>query len=928
MKRLVRISRLLGGLALLTSSLLSGPAQAAPGDLDPGFAGTGTARLGFGCSDDVARGLAVQSDGKHVVVGSSRVIVNGFPTDAVTLLRYHTDETLDASFGAGGTVVTEIASGDAAAHAVAIQADGKIVVAGYAHVGGDDDFLVARYLADGALDPSFDGDGIATTELGATDRANAMLLQSDGKILVVGVTGGGGSVGLVRYLSNGSLDTSFDGDGKVTASGGAGSGIALQPDGKILVAASTGGFRVFRFLTSGAPDATFDGDGNAVISMGSGSCYAVAYQLGDGTHANPDRIVAAGSGTGPSGSSFALVRLTLAGALDASFDGDGIAFTNLTSGTDIARAVRVLRNINGPFAIVAGGAAGLSASASDFGVVRYHMNGTLDTAFDGDGIAITSFGADMDEPHGMTLVGATLVMVGATERNPNNRDFALVGRNVTSGALEPSYDGDGLMTIDVRDRNAAARAVAHQADGRIVVAGSRHNGAENDLVLARFHEDGTLDASFGVAGKVIWTTSPDDEARAVAIQPDGRIVVAGWSSAGILVLRFDADGDLDATFDPDPVPAVDLVGDVAIQPDGRIVVAGATSGASTDIAVIRYLANGTLDASFDGDGLATTAVSTGNEAAYAVEIQPDGKIVVAGYAEVGGTQDFALVRYQANGALDHSFGSFGRVATHFGATDVGVAMALQPDGRIVVAGYTANASFDAVDFAVARYGATGALDVGFDGDGKVTTAIGFGVEYAMGVGIQPDGKIVAAGPTVIGAGADFGLVRYAADGALDAGYGSGGKTLVDFGAGGHDIAAAMSLDDLGRAVVVGQANTRFAIARVLGDPEPVSVPESDVLAGRHRIVSVTPNPGAGRQSFAVELARAETGLSLNVFSVAGQRVFRRELPDLAAGVHRVEWDGRVFRGALAPPGVYLARLEGGAATRRLDAGTMRVVRIR
>jgi uncharacterized delta-60 repeat protein len=201
---------------------------------------------------------------------------------------------------------------------------------------------------------------------------------------------------------------------------------------------------------------------------------------------------------------------------------------------------------------------------------------------------------------------------------------------------------------------------------------------------------------------------------------------------------------------------------VAIQSDGKIVVAGfERNGISNfDFALVRYNTDGSLDTNFDSDGKVTTAIGSGTDSAYSVAIQSDGKIVVAGYSDNGSNDDFALVRYNTDGSLDTNFDSDGKVTTEVGSSDdYAESVAIQSDGKIVAAGYSSNGGNN--DFALVRYNTDGSLDTSFDSDGKVTTAIGSASDFARSVAIQSDGKIVVAGYSDNGSNADFALVRYA-----------------------------------------------------------------------------------------------------------------------------------------------------------------------
>jgi uncharacterized delta-60 repeat protein len=290
---------------------------------------------------------------------------------------------------------------------------------------------------------------------------------------------------------------------------------------------------------------------------------------------------------------------------------------------------------------------------------------------------------------------------------------------------------------------------------------------------------GDLDTTFGTGGKVI-TDFPetDDEAFAVAIQPDGKIVVAGPTvvdgAVDFGLARYKLDGSLDVSFGTGGKVTTDFSGSqsiataVAIQRDGKIVVAGLTdAGGVPDFALARYNPDGSLDPTFGTGGQVTTDFSGGNDQAFGVAIQSDGKIVVAGVATI----DFALVRYNPDGSLDTRFGTGGKVTTDFsGDSDHAHGVAIQPDGKIVVAG---TAGF--AEFALARYNTDGTLDTGFRTDGKLTTDFSGGIEQAHGVAIQPDGKIVVVGV----AGEDFALARYNGDGTLDTSFSSDGKVITE-----------------------------------------------------------------------------------------------------------------------------------------------------
>jgi len=332
------------------------------------------------------------------------------------------------------------------------------------------------------------------------------------------------------------------------------------------------------------------------------------------------------------------------------------------------------------------------------------------------------------------------------------------------GDLDSSFSGDGRQTTDFAGGYDSGNAVAVQADGKIVVAGSANQSAEpgsgRDFALARYNADGSLDGSFGNGGRQTTDfAGGDDAGRAMAVQADGRIVVAGSSDPGFALARYDADGSLDGSFSGDGRQTTAIGGwgraggrALALQADGRIVVAGHSyQGGATgeDFALARYNADGSLDGSFSGDGTQTTDFAGGNEYGNGVVVQAGGRIVVAGHSEPG---SFALARYNADGSLDGSFAGGGKQTTDFsGGRAVGTAVAVQPDGKIVVAGFE--------PFVLARYNADGSLDSSFSGDGRQTTEFG-GFAAGNAVAVQADGRIVVAGNSGSFADYDFALARY------------------------------------------------------------------------------------------------------------------------------------------------------------------------
>ncbi len=382
--------------------------------------------------------------------------------------------------------------------------------------------------------------------------------------------------------------------------------------------------------------------------------------------------------------------------------------------------------------------------------------GELDTSFGDEGILATALG----EANALAVQADGKFLVGGYQTGANGYDFALT-RYEADGSVDTTFGGTGTVVLDFAGGNDVINAVIVQPDGKILVAGYAYDSAgQSDFALARYDWYGSLDTDFGTEGKLILDfDGEDDGAWSVALQSDGKIVVAGYAvptagQSNFALARFDAYGELDTDFGTDGTRITDFAAGadrayaLAIQPDDKIVVAGyANETAGGDnFALVRYEKDGALDGTFDADGMLTTDFAGSGDRAYAVAIQQDGKIVVAGRAEDGlGGVDFALARYEENGTLDTTFDADGMLTTDFGGNEnYAYALAIQADGKIVVAGYT-NEATGGDNFALSRYEENGTLDTTFGTSGKLTTDFGSTSERANALAILPDGRILVAG---------------------------------------------------------------------------------------------------------------------------------------------------------------------------------------
>lgn len=821
------------------------------GALDPVFGRNGTVYTSFTQRSDQSYATAIQPDGKILVAGYVVAQEDGGinPHKDFAVARYNPDGTLDATFGGGDGIATASFndsnhpsnSFDDVARAVAVQPDGKIVAVGYTYTwlieinntwtnagGYHYDLAIARFNADGTLDPTFHNDGMRSynallltttfeygpysTRAASWEEFNSVVIlddgricgagsferierivvnqrdvwdlsksgyarcfnsdgslgafipvnnhpgmpsvepfnlgqtgsivkQTDGKILITGVDklqGIGSYYYVRRYNANLTLDNTFAGDGELATQFLA-NDAAVQNDGKVVIGGDTA---MARFNPDGMPDSTFAGNGTAAVGFGIKS-----------VEIQPDgKIIGVGYKAAAAGNEyeFAVTRFNFDGTPDTSFDGDGVATVSF-SGTPLPAFVKVSSALQTNGKIIVTG----SSSIDDFVVARFNPDGSLDSFFGDDGKVVTPISGSYEKANAVAIQSDGKIVAAGFSTADAVSSFA-VARYNPNGSLDTSFDADGRVLTAVSGNNSCeAHDAAIQDDGKIIAAGYCVISSNRDFALTRYNSDGALDASFGTGGKII--TSAGNTIYGVAVQPDGMIVAAGSgtknSVTGIAVARYTADGVLDNSFGGDGMVVLDFgtndtATDVKLQSDGKILVAGESSGGN--FIILRLDSAGILDNSFDGDGIATTDFAGGADGAKSLIIQPDGKIIAAGYGTVNSNAEFALAKYNADGSLDTSFGIGGKTITPIGSHfDQIEAIALQTDGKPVVTGYrqTFNSATTTYlfDFVLARYNADGTLDTSFDGDGILIKSFAAASDAGNDIAVQADGGIVTAG---------------------------------------------------------------------------------------------------------------------------------------------------------------------------------------
>jgi len=827
----MHITRLAAGSVAGLALAFSTAVAARPGDLDPTF-GTGGvyAPAPYQANETVSAGTGTA---ERWVTG---VAVRGGGAGHLYVAKFNASGALDAAFGNGGKAMLrwDHASGGAA---IARQADGKIVVAGSAWVGSITKMLVVRFNADGTLDTAFGTNGATTVNPFGYSTATALSIAPDGKIVVAGYAVLGSSDMVVfRVTSTGALDPTFGTGGVKTLDfrGGLDNAIGVQVlgDGKILVAGigaqssanANFDFAVARLNDDGSVDTGFGPFGhNGLALYDVGGAYDGATDLG--FHGASPVLLGSSTRTGQSNSELSVLKLTAGGLPDAAFGTNGAAF--------VAGAGSLFA---GRMAVLADGKVVVSSTSRLF--ARLTAAGALDAAFGTAGVHQET------EPSLLSL--ATMIPAGdGTITTFGTRYFyapqyttdAALVRYTATGTRDGGFGTNGIASANLFTMSLDARAVALGPTGKVHVAGTLSDAHDVDAAVARLTAGGAVDG-YGAAGVAAVALGATDEiANALVVLGDGSVVLAGRSvnlgTGSFLLAKFNDGGQSAGTFGNGGRTTHTMgIGyaeafALAQQPDGKFVAAGyAVVGAgNNDFALARYDANGYLDATFGTGGVVVTPFGALSDVAQAVAVQPDGKIVAAGYTRIGSLFDIAVARYNADGSLDATFGTGGKAVIPASASnDQGAALALKRDGRILVAGFALAGANE--NIAVVRLTAAGALDTTFGTNGVATVDIAGGADRAWGMALQRNGKILLAGQGHDGAGIAFVAVRLHDDGARDASFGTNGVRTIDVGPAG-DFGRAVAVQPDGRIVVAGTAGTHYAVVRLLGDPRKVTQADSN-----------------------------------------------------------------------------------------------------
>lgn len=407
------------------------------------------------------------------------------------------------------------------------------------------------------------------------------------------------------------------------------------------------------------------------------------------------------------------------GSPDNTFGTGGKVITDVSGNEDNGNAIAIQSDGK----ILVAGNTTMNGASYDCAIVRYNPDGSLDNSFGKGGKVVTDYGGTIEDYLSIVIQSnGKIIVAGSSIQGARNADFILARYN-SDGSLDNTFGSGGKVISDFgpNDSNSGS-ALAIQADGKILVGGQSNSNATDewyDMALVRYENNGSLDKTFGTGGIVTtdFGYAQNEYCNSIIIQNDGRIVLAGSVNSGspnyssFALARLNTNGTMDNSFDSDGRvitdfgPSQDRAKSMVMQTDGKIVVVGISENNSSDIALVRYNSNGSPDITFDSDGKLITSIGTYTDDGNALGLQSDGKIIVGGTSSLpGGSNGFALLRYNSDGSLDNNFGSGGKVTSPVAKTASANALSIQSDGKILLAGTCATGeTLSSSDFALVRY---------------------------------------------------------------------------------------------------------------------------------------------------------------------------------------------------------------------------------
>lgn len=739
------------------------------GQLDPGFGENGIVVLDDLKTDASAEGAVLQPDGKLLVTGKYLSSYSGI---FHFIVRLNEDGSNDAGFGNNGVTEYPDPALVVWGSTVALQPDGKILMGGtkFTYVpppgSGYFDFTLIRFNTDGSVDSDFGNNGIVVSDFTpldwpAADDALAIAVGPDSMIYAGCI---GGSLSLVaRYSPNGDLDADFGIAGLVTLPDNGGvRTLLIQPDGRIIAGGSRKGSSSRAFIRRLNPDGALDPTFEAPTMLNGA--------LLSGIVEAPDGKIIAGTFNYRTLHLFAYFP---DGQLDTNFNklfvlGPSGYFFN----------TNMMLQPDGK--IMVGGTWHDDFLFNDFCLLRLSAGLTIDSTYGTNGVAIHNFGTNhssaktvlIDNQNQIVVGGDATYIDGTTISNiPTVNSTGFVSRFQANGVLDSTFSDDGFKPVPTN--TSTLNLIALQPDGKILSAGgSIETFSGSGFTVARLLPDGSLDTAFGpysdgISFVYMGGNIYDAYTSALALTPDSAIIVMGKTIDAqdkyqIALVRLDRDGWLDELFGSSGIVYSDIIPNKfnlnagIVQPDGKILVGGSYPSPVPNIFLMRFMPDGNLDTSFGTGGVVFKPFTGSAYFLQALALQADGQIVLCGYQGSAVNSNLIVGRLNPDGTKDITFNGDGVAVLNAGTIEIGNALAVQADGKIVVVGrYASSANNLNNNPMLVRLLSDGTPDSSFAGSGYVITTLP-GDNQLNALAVQPDGSYIAVGYS----NDDYLLMRY------------------------------------------------------------------------------------------------------------------------------------------------------------------------
>jgi uncharacterized delta-60 repeat protein len=690
--------------------------------------------------------------------------------------------------------------------------------------------------------------------------------------------------------------------------------IALQTDNKVVAVGnyndgSAGDFAIARYLKNGALDSTFNGNGEVTSNFGnSDNAISVAIDtLG--------RIVVGGYYTDPSyNSHFEIARYTTNGLPDPSFNGSGVTGTNFGNNQEYLAAIALQANGE----IIAGGYTYQSidfTTIPEYALARFNVNGSVDSSFGTNGQVLDPIGSnDYDYMNCLTITPNGQILSGGYTLD-NNEALFTVSRFNSNGSADSTFASDGNLLGYYPGNGIGYISAMVQNDGKIVVNGTTYaGGPSSNYFLARFKSNGATDLTYGNNG--IANTNGDY----AVMQTDQKVVESNYSfdSTGateIMLSRYNKDGSPDLTYGTNGVVLSAFSGEflqtMAIQPDNKVLAAGYINNAiGSDLVLVRFNTDGTPDATF-GTGGAVTVDFQPQDDPLTLAIGNGGKILVGEVGYTASNQDVIVVaRFNSNGSIDSSFAQNGEMTLSIGVEAIPGTVAFQQDGKILL-GYVV--SYDNIVYYnfVTRYQPNGVTDSLFGVNGTIAVD-------GSGLLLESDQKILVSG-TVTDAqnNTDFSIARYNTNGIPDSAFGTNGNTTTRFVRGESEVeGVAISNNEL---IADGFGDDPMGVgilaeyhlgdqAAILDTSAVVAVAQTLMEPGSNLTITAAPNPT--NSSFAIHMASSIEQSSVTLQLINDQGMVLQTIPDFYPGQ-------TINIGASLHPGIYFLKVVNGNSVKTI-----------